>query len=83
MVNDYFKDNRSNFISYVFEVSLSYKPKSMFTVDNWSKLANRSLRTRTSSGAVHIDEMAVKPTMSANRMLEEESVMIHYNNRDN
>ncbi len=41
----------------------------ILTSDNLSKLANKALRVLTSSGADIFEDIAVKPTMSANNML--------------
>jgi hypothetical protein len=39
------------------------------TSANLSNLAKSSFRVFTSSGAGHVDDIAVKPTISANNML--------------
>lgn len=52
--------------------SVNYKflaNKLSLTSANLSNLAKSSFRVLTNSGAGHVDEMAVKPTMSANKML--------------
>lgn len=54
------------------------------TLASRSKLPNNSLRTVTSSCAVHWEDILVKPTISANRMLEWwKNVWIKINNIPN
>lgn len=57
----------------IFARSILLIFKNLLTSDSLSKRANNSFNVLTNSGAEHVDDMAVKPTMSANNMLNNQN----------
>lgn len=55
---------------YIYMQLLTFTYNYILTAANLSKRANSSLRVITSSCAVHCDARLVKPSMSANKMLQ-------------